>query len=66
MQIERIRQAVAPDRVRTSEPDAIVLAHVTVESLEAEGAPRGLEPEAARQVPDTDEHVGSDVVMLRG
>jgi SAM-dependent methyltransferase len=66
VQIERVRQAVSPDLVRTSEPDAIVLEHVTVEDLEAEGRAAGLEPEEARHVPDTEEHVGSNVVVLRG
>jgi SAM-dependent methyltransferase len=66
VQIERIRQAVAPDLVRSTEPDSVVLAHLTVESLEAEGRAAGLEPEPAREVPDTDEHVGSEVVILRG
>jgi SAM-dependent methyltransferase len=66
VQIERVRQAVSPDLVRATEPDAIVLAHVTVEDLEAAGRAAGLEPEPARQVPGTDEHVGSEVVILRG
>src|SRR4051794_24583295 len=65
VQIERVRQAVSPDLVRSSEPDAIVLEHLTVEMLEAEGRAAGLEPAAARQVPGTEEHVGSEVVLLR-
>jgi SAM-dependent methyltransferase len=65
VQIERIRQAVSPNLVRSTEPDALVLGHLTVEMLEAEGRGAGLEPEPARQVPGTDEHVGSDVVVLR-
>jgi SAM-dependent methyltransferase len=65
-QIERVRQAVSPDLVRSTEYDAIVLADLTVEQLEAEGRAAGLEPEPAREVPGTDEHVGSQVVLLRG
>ena len=65
VQIERIRQAVSPDLVRSTEPDAIVLAHLTVEMLEAEGRAVGLEPEPSREVPGTDEHVGAEVVVLR-
>jgi hypothetical protein len=44
VQIERVRQAVSPDLVRSTEPDAIVLAHLTVELLEEEGRAAGLEP----------------------
>jgi SAM-dependent methyltransferase len=65
VQIERIRQAVSPELVRTTEPDAIVLAHLTVEMLEADGRAAGLQAEPARQVPATDDHVGSEVVVLR-
>jgi SAM-dependent methyltransferase len=64
-QIERVRQAVSPDLVRTTEHDVLVLADLTVEELEAEGRAAGLEPERARLVPSTDEHVGSQVVLLR-
>jgi SAM-dependent methyltransferase len=65
VQIERVRQAVSPDLRRSTEPDAIVLAHLTVEMLEEEGRAAGLEPVEARQVPGTEEHVGSEVVLLR-
>jgi SAM-dependent methyltransferase len=65
VQIERIRQAVYPDLVRSTEPDAIVLVHLTAEMLEAEGRAAGLEPEPAREVPGTDDHVGAEVVVLR-
>jgi SAM-dependent methyltransferase len=65
-QIERVRQAVSPDLVRSTEYDAIVLADLTVEQLEAEGRAAGLSPEPPREVPGTDEHVGSQVVLLRG
>lgn len=43
----------------------IELANLTVEELEAEGRAAGFEPEPSRSVPATDEHVGSEVVMLR-
>jgi SAM-dependent methyltransferase len=65
VRIERMRQAVSPDLVRSTEPDAIVLEHLTVEILEAEGRAAGLEPAGERQVPDTEDHVGSEVVLLR-
>jgi SAM-dependent methyltransferase len=64
--IERLRHAMAPDGTRTTEQDAIVLAAVTAEQLEAEGAAAGLAPEPARHIDATPEHVGSRVVLLRG
>ena len=45
--------------------DAIELAHLTVEELEAEGRAAGFAPLPARSVPPTEEHVGSEVVLLR-
>jgi SAM-dependent methyltransferase len=66
VQIERIRQAISPDLVRTTEPDAILLRHLTAEMLEEEGMAAGLEPLEPRQVPGTAEHVGAEVVVLRG
>jgi SAM-dependent methyltransferase len=63
--IERLRRTFAPDGSVREEEDAIELALVTVEGLEAEGRAAGLEPLPARSVPATDEHVGSEVVLLR-
>jgi SAM-dependent methyltransferase len=65
VRIERVRQAVSPDLVRTTEQDAVELAALGVEELEAEGLAAGLRPEPSRPVPATDEHVGSEVVVLR-
>jgi len=64
--IERIRTTLAPDGARTAEPDAIVLAALNAERLEAEGRAAGLVPEPALRVAATEEHVGSEVVLLRG
>jgi hypothetical protein len=47
-----------------TEHDVIVLATVSAESLAAEAA--GLHPEPARYIDPTPEHVGSEVVLLRG
>jgi SAM-dependent methyltransferase len=66
MRIERLRHTIAPGGERTTEPDAITLAPVTVAGLHAEGAAAGLEPAGARHVAATAEHVGSEVVLLRG
>ncbi len=64
--IERVRRAVAPDGRVTEEDDAIELAHLTAAELEAEGRAAGLSPLPARSITATDEHVGSELVLLRG
>jgi SAM-dependent methyltransferase len=64
--IERLRHTIAPGGERTTEEDVIVLASVTAEQLEAEGAAAGLAPEGARHVDATADHVGAEVVLLRG
>jgi hypothetical protein len=46
--------------------DTIELASLTAGQLEAEGVAAGLRPEPRRAIGDTDTHVGSTVVMLRG
>jgi SAM-dependent methyltransferase len=63
--IERIRRTFAPDGGVTEEADVIELAGLTPDELEAEGRAAGFTPEPARAIPPTDEHVGSEVVMLR-
>ena len=64
--IERLRHTIAPGGERTTEPDAITLALCTVAGLHAEGAAAGLEPAGARHIAATADHVGSEVVLLRG
>jgi SAM-dependent methyltransferase len=63
--IERIRTTLAPDGARTAEPDAIDLAHVTAASLAREAAPFGFTAEPPGRIEATDEHVGSEVALLR-
>jgi SAM-dependent methyltransferase len=63
--IERVRRAFGPDGRVTEEDDVIELTNLTVAQLEAEGRAAGLEPEPPRAIPATDEHVGSEVVLLR-
>jgi SAM-dependent methyltransferase len=63
--IERVRRAYAPDGGVIEEDDVIELAGLTREQLEAEGRSAGFAPEPARSIPQTDEHVGSEVVLLR-
>ena len=64
--IERLRHTIAPGGERTSEEDVIMLARVTAADLAAEGAAAGLRPEPTRHIEPTDDHVGSEVVVLRG
>jgi SAM-dependent methyltransferase len=66
MRIERLRELIAPGGARTAEEDAIELALVSAGQLAAEAAPHGLRPEPSVHVPATADHVGSEVVLLRG
>jgi SAM-dependent methyltransferase len=66
VRIERIRQAIAPGGERTMEDDVVVLADVTVGQVEAEGVAAGLRPAGTRHVEATADHVGAEVVILRG
>jgi SAM-dependent methyltransferase len=62
--IERIRQTVSPEGRRTVEADAIRLDRLHAEQLEAEGLAAGLRLAGRRFVEMTEEHVGSEVVLL--
>ena len=66
VRIERIRQIVEPGGERTSADDVIELHTLSAESIAEEAARHGLRAEDPLEVPATDEHVGSTVVMLRG
>jgi SAM-dependent methyltransferase len=66
VRIERIRQIVAPGGERTSAGDVIELRSVGVAQLAQEARRHGLRAEPPLDIPPTDEHVGSTVVMLRG
>lgn len=63
--IERIRQVVSPAGERTAEGDAIVLDKLDGDTLEAEGVALGFAAAGRRFIEMTDEHVGSEVVLLR-
>jgi hypothetical protein len=64
--LERVRQAIAPDGSAITAADAIELAALSADELEAEGAAAGLRPEPRVRIAETDAHLGSTVVMLRG
>jgi hypothetical protein len=64
--IRRIRETVDTSGHRTVEEDLIRLDHLDPATLEAEGAAAGFRVDRARVIPETDDYVGSTVVMLRG
>lgn len=62
--LERRREAVAPDGARTVNHDRILLDTVTPAALIAAGRCAGLRPLPGRTVAATEDHVGSDIVLL--
>jgi SAM-dependent methyltransferase len=64
VRIERERSTVSPSGARTAAPDRIRLARLDAAMLEAEGARAGLQPAGRRHVAPTEDHVGSEVVVL--
>ncbi len=66
VRIERIRQMVGPDGERATFDDVIRLRVVTPGGLAEEAAEHGLEAEELRHIPETPEHVASEVVVFRG
>jgi SAM-dependent methyltransferase len=66
MRIERRRELISPDGARSAADDVIELALLGAGELAREGAASGLRGEPSRHVPATADHVGSEVVLLRG
>jgi SAM-dependent methyltransferase len=64
--IHRVRETVDPRGTRTVAEDVIRLDRLEAGTLEAEAASHGLRAEPRRHIAQTDEYVGSTVVMLRG
>ena len=64
--IHRIRETVDIAGNRTATPDVVRLDRVRAADLAEEGEAHGLVAERARFIPQTDDYVGSTVVMLRG
>jgi SAM-dependent methyltransferase len=62
--IERRRDRVAPDGVRSESTDIVQLDDVTAAQLEREGEASGLRVLPRRHIAATEEHVGSVVVLL--
>jgi SAM-dependent methyltransferase len=65
LELERRRETLTPDGAQTSELDVIRLADLSLAEVEEEAQEAGFTVEARRRIPETDRHVGSDVVMLR-
>ena len=63
--IERERQIAGPLGDTAEELNIVELDRVSPSELEQEAVAAGLRPEPAREIPSTDDHVGSAVVMLR-
>ena len=63
--LERLREKVTGDGRRDVGEDRVTLHRCMADQLTAEGAAAGLTPEAPRFIGQTDDHVGSEVAMLR-
>ena len=63
--LERLRERVDADGRRTVSEDSIRLDRVSADTLEAEARRAGFAVEERRTIAETDDHVGSEVVMLR-
>lgn len=66
MMIERIREIVSPGGERAVSEDRIVLDALTADTLYAECEAAGLITAQERLIPQTEEYVGSAVVVCRG
>jgi hypothetical protein len=64
MRIVRLRQVVSPDGDLQETMDETVLAALDSDLVELEALPHGLRPAARLEVPASDLHVGSTVVVL--
>lgn len=62
--IRRLRQTVDPDGNMSDEMNEIELALLSAETLEEEGRAVGLQPAGRREIPATEEHVASTVVLF--
>jgi SAM-dependent methyltransferase len=62
--LRRLRQTVAPNGEMTEEMNEVEMHVLTAEKLEEEAAEVGFEPIGRREIPATEAHVGSTVVLL--
>ena len=64
IRLRRLRQTVSPAGELSEEVDEVVLQTLDAATLEGEAAAAGLSPAGRREIPPTDAHVGSTVVLL--
>jgi len=64
--VERIRQIVTAEGQRSASGDILHLDRVAIGQVEAEAHAAGLRVLPRRLIAETEEHVGTSVVMLRG
>jgi SAM-dependent methyltransferase len=62
--LRRLRQAVSPDGTLSEKTSEVVLQQLSAEMLEQEATEMGLTPIGRREIPATEAHVGSTVVLL--
>jgi SAM-dependent methyltransferase len=62
--LRRLRQTLDPDGNMSDELNEIELQVLSAETLEEEAIEAGLRPVGRRQIPATEDHVGSTVVLL--
>jgi len=62
--VRRLRHAVSPEGELSEEPKEVRIATFSAASLEADAEAAGLRPAGRREIPETDLHVGSTVVLL--
>ncbi|HEX3041463.1 MAG TPA: class I SAM-dependent methyltransferase [Solirubrobacterales bacterium] len=62
--VRRLRQTVSPEGSLSEEPNEVRIATFAAETLESEAAAFGLVPAGRYEIPPTDLHVGSLVVLL--
>jgi SAM-dependent methyltransferase len=62
--LRRLRQTVAPDGELSEQLNEVELQLLSADTLEAEAVEMGLRPVGRREIPATDAHVGSTVVLL--
>jgi len=64
--LERLRETIMPEGRREAEEDTIRLDRLTADQFEHEARAAGLSLARRAEIPPTQDHVGSAVVMLRG
>lgn len=62
--VRRLRQTVSPEGSLSEEPNEVRIATFTADSFEGEAAAHGLVPAGRHEIPATELHVGSLVVLL--